>query len=183
KLFIRQVEVFAAYAAYADHEIGRVIQAVDDLGKLDNTLIIYIEGDNGTSSEGQPNGTPNEVAMFNQVNPSVDEQLKYFYDAWGTDRTYNHMAGGWSWAFDTPLSWTTQIDSHVGGTRQGMAISWPKVIKDDGGIRNQFHHVIDIVPTILEAAGIKQPAIVDGIKQSPIEGVSMMYTFDAHNAN
>ena len=183
KLFIRQVEVFAAYAAYADHEIGRVIQAVDDLGKLDNTLIIYIEGDNGTSSEGQPNGTPNEVAMFNQVNPSVDEQLKYFYDAWGTDRTYNHMAVGWAWAFDTPFSWTKQIASHFGGTRQGMAISWPKVIKDDGGIRNQFHHVIDIVPTILEAAGIKQPAVVDGIKQSPIEGVSMMYTFGANNAN
>jgi len=183
KLFIRQVEVFAAYAAYADHEIGRVIQAVDDLGKLDNTLIIYIEGDNGTSSEGQPNGTPNEVAMFNQVNPSVDEQLKYFYDAWGTDRTYNHMAIGWAWAFDTPFSWTKQIASHFGGTRQGMAISWPKVIKNDGGIRNQFHHVIDIVPTILEAAGIKQPAVVDGIKQSPIEGVSMMYTFGANNAN
>jgi arylsulfatase len=183
KLFIRQVEVFAAYAAYADHEIGRVIQAIDDLGKLDNTLIIYIEGDNGTSAEGQPNGTPNEVAMFNQVNPSVEDQLKYFYDVWGTDRTYNHMAVGWAWAFDTPFSWTKQIASHFGGTRQGMAVAWPKVIKDKGGIRNQFHHVIDIVPTILEAAGIKQPTVVDGIKQSPIEGVSMMYTFDAKNAN
>lgn len=183
KLFIRQVEVFAAYTAYCDHEIGRVIQAVEDLGKLDNTLIIYINGDNGTSSEGQPNGTPNEVAMFNQINPSVEDQLKYFYDVWGTDRTYNHMAVGWAWAFDTPFSWTKQIVSHFGGTRQGMAISWPKVIKDKGGVRHQFHHVIDIVPTILEAAGVSQPNLVDGIKQSPIEGVSMMYTFDKKNAD
>ena len=183
KLFIRQVDVFAAYAAYADNEIGRVIQAVEDLGKLDNTLIIYITGDNGTSAEGQPNGTPNEVAMFNQVNPSVEDQLKYFYDVWGTDRTYNHMSIGWAWAFDTPFSWTKQIASHFGGVRQGMAISWPNVIKDKGGVRNQFHHVIDIVPTILEAAHIQQPNVVDGIKQSPIEGVSMMYTFDKKNEN
>jgi arylsulfatase A-like enzyme len=183
KLFIRQVEIFAAYVAYADNEIGRVIQAVDDLGKLDNTLIIYINGDNGTSAEGQPNGTPNEVAMFNQANPSVEEQLKYFYDVWGTDRTYNHMSIGWAWAFDTPFSWTKQIVSHFGGTRQGMAISWPKVIADKGGIRHQFHHVIDVVPTILEAAHIKQPTMVDGIKQSPIEGVSLVYTFDKKNAN
>jgi arylsulfatase len=183
KLFIRQVDVFAAYAAYADNEIGRVIQAVEDMGKLDNTLIIYIEGDNGTSSEGQPNGTPNEVAMFNQANPSVELQLKYFYDVWGTDRTYNHMSIGWAWAFDTPFSWTKQIASHFGGTKQGMAISWPAVIKDKGGIRTQFHHVIDIVPTILEATRIQQPKVVDGIPQSPIEGVSMMYTFDAKNAN
>ena len=183
KLFIRQADVFAAFVAYCDDEIGRVIQAVDDLGKLDNTLIIYINGDNGTSAEGQPNGTPNEVAMFNQANPSVEEQLKYFYDVWGTDRTYNHMSIGWAWAFDTPFSWTKQIVSHFGGTRQGMAISWPKVITDKGGIRSQFHHVIDVVPTILEAAHIQQPKIVDGIKQSPIEGVSMMYTFDRKNAN
>ena len=181
KLFLRQVEVFAAYAAYADNEIGRVIQAIDDMGKLDNTLIFYI--DNGTSAEGQPNGTPNEVAMFNQANPSVEEQLKYFYDVWGTDRTYNHMSIGWAWAFDTPFSWTKQIASHFGGTRQGMAISWPAVIKDKGGIRTQFHHVIDVVPTILEAAHIQQPKVVDGIPQSPIEGVSMAYTFDAKNAN
>ena len=183
KLFIRQVDVFAAYVAYADYEIGRVIQAVEDLGKLDNTLIIYIEGDNGTSAEGQPNGTPNEVAMFNSANPGVDLQLKYFYDVWGTDRTYNHMSIGWAWAFDTPFSWTKQIVSHFGGTKQGMAISWPKVIKDKGGIRHQFHHVIDIVPTVLEATGIPAPDYVDGIKQSPIEGVSMLYTFDAKNAN
>ena len=121
--------------------------------------------------------------MFNGVEVPVEDQLKYFYDAWGSDQTYNHMAVPWTWAFDTPFSWTKQIASHFGGTRQGMAISWPKVIKDKGGIRNQFHHVIDIVPTILEAAGIRQPEVVDGIKQSPIEGVSMVYTFDKANAD
>jgi arylsulfatase A-like enzyme len=183
KLFLKQVDVFAAYVAYTDHEIGRVIQAVEDAGKLDNTLIIYIEGDNGTSAEGQPNGTPNEVAMFNGVNPPVDMQLKDFYDVWGSDKTYNHMAVGWAWAFDTPFSWTKQIASHFGGTKQGMAISWPKVITDKGGVRHQFHHVIDIVPTILEATKIKSPKTVDGIKQAPVEGVSMMYAFDKKNAN
>jgi len=183
KLFLRQVDVFAAYVAYTDHEIGRVIQAIEDLGKLDNTLIIYISGDNGTSAEGTLVGTPNEVAMFNSVDVPVEAQLKYFYDVWGTDKTYNHMAVGWAWAFDTPFSWTKQIVSHFGGTRQGMAISWPKVITDKGGIRYQFHHVIDIVPTILEATQVKQPKVVDGIEQSPIEGVSLMYTFDKQNAN
>jgi len=183
KLFIRQADVFAAYVAYTDNEIGRVIQAVEDMGKLDNTLIIYIEGDNGTSSEGTLVGTPNEVAMFNGVIVPVEDQLKYFYDLWGTDKTYAHMAVPWAWAFDTPFSWTKQISSHFGGIRQGMAVSWPQVIKDQGGIRNQFHHVIDIVPTILEATGVRQPKVVDGIQQSPIEGVSMMYTFDKKNAN
>ncbi|MGB2626104.1 MAG: sulfatase-like hydrolase/transferase [Candidatus Acidiferrum sp.] len=183
KMFIRQVDVFAAYAAYTDHEIGRVIQEVEDQGKLGNTLIIYIEGDNGTSSEGTLVGTPNEVAMFNQVEVPVEAQLKYFYDAWGSDKTYNHMAVPWAWAFDTPFSWTKQIASHFGGVRQGMAISWPGHIDDPGGIRHQFHHMIDIVPTILEAANIKQPEFVDGIKQKPIEGVSMLYTFKKTNAS
>jgi arylsulfatase len=181
KMFVRQVDVFAAYAAYTDHEIGRVIQEVEDQGKLDNTLIIYISGDNGNSAEGTMVGTPNEVAMFNGVVVPVEDQLKYFYDVWGSDQTYNHMAVPWSWAFDTPFSWTKQIASHFGGTRQGMAISWPKVITDKGGIRNQFHHVIDIVPTILEATGIRAPEVVDGIPQQPIEGVSMAYTFDRAN--
>src|SRR5215475_5284617 len=182
KLFIRQADVFAAYFAYSDHEIGRVIQKVEDMGKLDNTLIIYIAGDNGNSAEGSVLGTPNEVASIQGIPVPVQDQLK-FYDVWGSDKTYPHMAVAWSWAFDTPFSWTKQIASHFGGTRQGMAISWPKVIKDKGGIRNQFHHFIDIVPTILEATGIRQPEYVDGIKQSPIEGVSMMYTFAARNAN
>jgi len=183
KLFIRQVEVFAAYWAYSDHEIGRVIQQVEEMGKLDNTLIIYIAGDNGNSAEGSLVGTPNEVASLQGVDVPVDDQLKYFYDVWGSDKTYPHMAVPWTWAFDTPFSWTKQIASHFGGVRQGMALSWPKVIKDKGGIRNQFHHVIDIVPTILEATGIQAPDMVDGIPQKPIEGVSMMYTFDAKNAN
>ena len=183
KMFVRQADVFAAYTAYSDHEIGRVIQAVDDMGKLDNTLIIYINGDNGTSSEGTLLGTPNETAMFNSVDVPVEDQLKYFYDVWGTDQTYPHMAVPWAWAFDTPFPWTKQIASHLGGIRQGMAISRPKVIADKGGVRNQFHHMIDIVPTLLEATHIKQPTTVDGIKQSPIEGVSMAYTFDKANAN
>ena len=183
KMFLRQVDVFAAYAAYTDHEIGRVIQEVEDEGKLNDTLIIYIEGDNGTSSEGTLVGTPNEVAMFNQVNVPVEDQLKYFYDVWGSDKTYNHMAVPWAWAFDTPFSWTKQIASHWGGVRQGMAISWPGHVDDPGGIRHQFHHIIDIVPTILEAAHIQPPDYVDGIKQKPIEGVSMLYTFKKANAN
>jgi arylsulfatase len=182
KLFLRQADVFAAYVAYTDHEIGRVIQAVEDMGQLDNTLIIYIEGDNGTSAEGTLNGTPNEVAMFNGIEVPVADQLK-FYDVWGSDKTYNHMAVPWAWAFDTPFTWTKQIASHWGGIRQGMAISWPNVIKDKGGIRNQFHHMIDIVPTILEATKIPAPKLVDGIAQKPIEGVSLAYTFDKANAN
>jgi arylsulfatase A-like enzyme len=178
KLFIRQVEIFAAFAAYNDHEIGRVIQAIDDIGKLDNTLVIYINGDNGTSAEGGPLGTPNEVAFFNGVNMMpVDVQMK-FYDVWGTEQTYNHMSAGWSWAFDTPFTWFKQNASRLGGIRQNMSVSWPARIKDKGGLREQFMHVIDVLPTILEVAGIRAPEYVDGIKQSPIEGTSFAYTFD-----
>ena len=181
KLYIRQVEVFAAYSAYTDHEIGRVIQAVKDMGKLDDTLIIYINGDNGTSAEGGPLGTPNEVAFFNGVTVPVADQMKW-YDVWGTDQTYNHMSAGWSWAFDTPFTWFKQNASKLGGVRQGMAISWPGHIKDTGGLREQFVHVIDVVPTLLEVTGIPAPEAVDGIKQKPIEGVSFAYTFDEKNA-
>jgi len=181
KLFIRQVEVFAAYAAYSDYETGRVLQAFEDLGKLDNTLVIYINGDNGTSAEGGPIGTPNEVAFFNGVNVPVDVQMK-FYDVWGTEATYNHMSAGWSWAFDTPFDWFKQNASRLGGINQNMAVMWPARIKDKGGLREQFVHVIDVLPTILEAAGIKAPEMVDGIKQKPIEGTSFAYTFDAKNA-
>ena len=182
KLFIRQADVFAAYTAYTDHEIGRVIQAVQDMGKLDNTLIIFISGDNGTSAEGSILGTPNDMAAIQGVNIPVAEQLK-FYDVWGSAQTTPHMAVGWTWAFDTPFKWTKQVASHFGGTRQGMAISWPGHITDVGGIRTQFHHLIDIVPTILEATGIQAPVMVNGIAQKPIEGVSMAYTFDKANAN
>jgi arylsulfatase A-like enzyme len=183
KLFARQAEVYAGYTAYTDNEIGRVIQAVEDMGQLDNTLIIYIVGDNGTSPEGTLSGTPNQYTSYNGIlDFPIDEQLK-FYDAWGSADSYPHMAVAWSWAFDTPFKWTKQIASHFGGTRQGLAISWPNRIKDAGGIRHQFHHIIDIVPTILEAAGVKAPQMVDGIKQKPIEGISMAYTFDKANAD
>jgi len=182
KLYIRQVNVFAAYAAYNDYETGRVIQAVEDIGKLDNTLIIYINGDNGTSAEGGPLGTPNEVAFFNGVSVPVAEQMKW-YDVWGTEQTYNHMSAGWSWAFDTPFTWFKQNASRLGGVRQNMAISWPAHIKEHGALRQQFCHVIDVVPTILEVAGIQPPVYVDGIKQAPIEGTSFAYTFDPQNAD
>lgn len=182
RMFSKQAEVYAAYLAYTDHEIGRVIQAIEDMGKLDNTLIIYISGDNGASAEGTLIGTPNEVAMFNGVQIPVDIQLKEFYKVWGSDLTYPHMAVGWAWAFDTPYKWTKQIASHFGGTRQGMVISWPKRIKDKGGIRHQFHHVIDIAPTILEVTGIRMPEMVNGVPQKPIEGVSLVYSFDQPNA-
>jgi arylsulfatase A-like enzyme len=181
KLYIRQVEVFAAYEAYNDHEIGRVIQAVEDLGKLDDTLIIYINGDNGTSAEGGPLGTPNEVAFFNGVAVPVKDQMKW-YDVWGTEQTYNHMSAGWSWAFDTPFTWFKQNASKLGGIRQCMTVSWPGHIKDQGALREQFMHVIDVVPTILEVTGIPAPKSVDGIKQAPIEGTSFAYTFDVKNA-
>jgi arylsulfatase A-like enzyme len=183
KLYSREAEVFAAYAAYTDHEIGRVIQEVQDEGKLDNTLIIYISGDNGTSAEGTLEGTFNQMTAYNGLlTLPLPLQLLHYSD-WGSDKTYPHMSVAWSWAFDTPFKWTKQVASHFGGTRQGMAISWPGHITDVGGIRSQFHHVIDIVPTILEATGIKAPDEVDGIKQKPIEGVSMVYTFDKANAN
>jgi len=182
KLYIRQADVYGAYLAYTDHEIGRVIQEIEDEGKLDNTLIIYISGDNGASAEGTPNGTPSEMLPFNGIDLPVAEQMK-FYDAWGTNETYPHYAVGWAWTSDTPYKWTKQIPSFFGGTRNGMAISWPGHITDKGGIRNQFHHVIDIVPTLLEVTGIPAPVMVDGIAQKPIEGVTLAYTFDKANAD
>ena len=181
KLFIRQVEVFAAYVAYDDYEIGRVIQAFEELGKLDNTLIIYQNGDNGTSAEGGPLGTFSEVAFFNGVTVPVDVQMK-FYDVWGTEATYNHMSAGWSWAFDTPFDWFKQNASRLGGVNQNMVIQWPARIKDKAGLREQFIHDIDVVPTLLEITGISAPEFVHGIKQKPIEGISFAYTFDAKNA-
>jgi len=183
KLYIRQAEVFAAYAAYTDYEIGRVIQEVQDEGKLDNTLIIYISGDNGTSPEGTLDGTYNTLTAYNGI-LSIPEPLQLLhYEDWGSDKTYPHMAVAWAWSFDTPFKWTKQVASHFGGTRQGMAISWPGHITDLGAIRPQFHHIIDIVPTILEAAGIKAPDLVNGIPQKPIEGISLAYTFDKANAD
>src|SRR5450631_3442293 len=181
KLYARQAEVFAGYAAYTDYEIGRVIQEVRDQGKIDNTLVLYLVGDNGTSPEGTLSGAYNQLTAYNGILKAPEALQLLHYDEWGTDKTYPHMSVGWAWAFDTPFKWTKQVASHFGGTRQGMAISWPGHIKDVGGIRSQFHHVIDIVPTILEATGIKAPDMVDGIKQRPIEGVSMVYTFTQPN--
>jgi arylsulfatase A-like enzyme len=183
KSLARQAEVFAAYAAYMDHAIGRVIQEIEDQGKLDNTLVIYIFGDNGTSPEGTPTGTFNQLTAYNGIKKVPEALNLLHYENWGSDKTYPHMAVQWAWAFDTPFKWTKQVASHFGGTRQGMAISWPAQIKDVGGMRKQFHHVIDIVPLILEATGIKAPEVVNGIEQRPIEGVSMAYTFDESNAH
>jgi arylsulfatase A-like enzyme len=182
KLFIKQADVYGAYLAYADHEIGRVIQAVEDLGEFNNTLIIYIGGDNGASAEGMINGTPNEFTTFNGVEVPVKDQFLW-YPFWGSERTFPHFAAGWAWAMDTPFKWVKQVPSHFGGTAQGMVMSWPGHINDLGGIRRQFHHVIDIVPTILEAVGIPQPDTINGIKQIPIEGTSVLYTWDKSNGN
>jgi arylsulfatase len=181
KLYIRQADIYAAFLAYTDHEIGRVIQAIEDAGKLDNTLIIYISGDNGSSPEGTLHGLYSEFAVANGVHPSVAENMK-FYDLWGTDQTYPHYAVGWAWAWDTPYQWTKEVASHFGGTRNGMAMAWPARIKDRGGFRHQFHHVIDVVPTILEATGLPEPVMVNGVAQRPIEGVSMTYTWNNANA-
>ena len=156
KLFIRQVDVYAAYLAYTDHEIGRVIQAVEDMGKLNNTLIIYISGDNGASAEGTLNGTPNEVATFNGVEVPVEDQLQVLLRS-GDPTGPSHIAVAWSWAFDTPFRGPSRSPRTSAAPAQGMCISWPGHIKDGGGIRNQFHHVIDIVPTILEAAASPRP--------------------------
>ena len=182
KLFIKQADIYGAYLAYADNEIGRVIQEVKNLGEYDNTLIIYIGGDNGASAEGMLNGTPNEFTTFNGVAVPVKAQYLW-YPFWGSDKTFPHYAAEWAWAMDTPFKWVKQVPSHFGGTAQGMVVSWPGHIKDLGGIRRQFSHVIDIVPTILEAAGIPQPDTIDGIKQKPIEGTSMVYTWDKANAD
>lgn len=179
KLFARQAEVFAAYIDMADTEIGRLVKVIEDMGELDNTLIFYIAGDNGTSAEGLMNGLYNELTMFNDVAEGSDLELnmKYF-DAWGDPTTYPHMAAGWAICFDTPFMWAKQVASDYGGTRQGLAVHWPKGIKARGELRTQWHHVIDVAPTILEAAGLPQPRVVNGVPQRPIEGVSMLYAFD-----
>src|SRR6185295_13776462 len=144
--------------------------------------MIYISGDNGTSAEGTLEGTPNQMTAYNAILDLPEVELLRYYESWGSDKTYPHMSVAWSWAFDTPFKWTKQVASHFGGTRQGMVVSWPGHINDAGGIRTQFHHIIDIVPTILEVTGIPAPATVNGIAQKPIEGVSMAYTFDKANA-
>lgn len=182
RLYVRQIDIWAAYMAYTDNEIGRIIETIEKLGQFDNTLIVFVCGDNGMSAEGSLNGTPNEVAYFNGVALTVEQMLPLI-PVWGTDRTYNHFAVPWAFAMDTPYRWCKQVASHLGGTRSGMVMSWPNRIKDAGGIRNQFHHVIDIAPTILDAIGIPQPTMVNGIAQRSYDGVSMVYSWDKASAN
>ena len=177
RLFARQAEVFAGFLEHTDHEIGRFVKAIDDIGELDNTLFIYIAGDNGTSAEGGFIGMFNEMTYFNQVTEKVEDLLPLI-DTWGGPETFPHMAAGWAVAFDAPFSWTKQVASDFGGTRNGMVIHWPKGIREKGGIRKQFSHVIDIAPTILEAAKLPEPKMVNGTPQTPIEGVSMLYSFN-----
>jgi len=177
RLFARQAEVFAAFLEHTDHEIGRVVQALEDVGQLDNTLIFYIAGDNGTSAEGGMVGMFNEMTYFNGVTEKVENLLKVM-DQWGGPETYPHMAAGWAVALDTPFQWTKQVASDFGGTRVGMVAHWPKRIRAKGEIRPQFSHVIDIAPTVLEAAGLPEPKIVNGTPQIPMAGKSLVYTFD-----
>ena len=171
------MEVFAAFAAHTDHEIGRVVKAIEDMGELDNTLILYVVGDNGASAEGGMIGMFNEMTYFNGVAETVPDMLKNI-DKWGGPETFPHMAAGWAVAGNTPFMWTKQVASNFGGTRNPLVVSWPARIKAKGEMRSQFHHVIDIAPTVLEAAGIPEPKTVNGVVQTPIEGVSMVYTFD-----
>jgi arylsulfatase A-like enzyme len=177
QLYARMMEVYAGYLSQTDYNVGRVLNAIEQLGQLDNTLVIYIVGDNGASAEGTMQGSLNEMATMNGIAEDYKEVLKHKEDL-GTWKTHNHYPIGWAHAMDTPFQWAKQIASHYGGTRNGMVVSWPAHIKDAGGIRSQWHHVIDIVPTILDLTGLQQPSVVNGVAQKPIEGVSMAYTFD-----
>jgi len=181
RLFIRQAEVFGGFLEQTDYEIGRLIDAIEEIGELDNTIIIYIAGDNGTSAEGGFVGMYNEMTYFNGVTEKVEDLLPLI-DEWGGPETFPHMAAGWAVAFDAPFSWTKQVASDFGGTRNGMIIHWPNGIKEKGGMRSQFGHVIDIAPTILEATGLPEPKSVNGTPQTPIEGTSLLYTFNDASA-
>jgi arylsulfatase len=176
RLFARQMETFAGFAEHTDHEVGRLVKAIEDMGELNNTLFFYIVGDNGSSAEGGPDGTYNEMLALNGIISDVASQLPHI-DEWGSPMTFPHFSIGWSHAGNTPFQWTKQVASHFGGTRNPMVIHWPDRIKAKGELRSQFHHVIDIAPTVLEAAGLPEPTSVNGTKQRPMDGVSMMYTF------
>jgi arylsulfatase A-like enzyme len=183
RLYTRQMEVFAGYQENCDHEIGRVINAVEEMGLADNTLILYIWGDNGSSMEGTETGTFNEMTTLNGIELPPELQLKLIEQhggigVWGGPDSQPHFSCAWAWAGNTPFQWGKQVASHLGGIRDPMVVSWPKRIKDRGGLRTQFTHVIDVAPTILEAAGIAQPKAVDGIEQMPMHGTSFVYTFD-----
>ena len=181
RLFTRQAEVFAAFAEYTDHEIGRMLKAFDDVGQGDNTLVVYIAGDNGTSGEGGANGMFNEYTYFNGVQETVADMLSKI-DQWGGPETYPHMASGWAVGLNSPFGWMKQVPSDFGGTRNGMVMSWPRGIKAKNGIRTQFGHVIDVAPTILEAIGLPEPKVVNSTPQIPMEGTSLVYTFDDSKA-
>lgn len=181
KIYAHEMEVFAGFLAYTDHEVGRLINAIDQIGELDNTLIFYIVGDNGASAEGGLAGSVNELKVFNKV-PESREQLLASLNDLGSPKTFNHYHAAWAWAGTTPFQWTKQIASHFGGTRNPLIIAYGDRIKDQGGLRSQFHHVIDITPTIFEAAGITPPTTVNGVEQQKIEGTSLVYTFDDSKA-
>ncbi|MEK9927943.1 MAG: arylsulfatase [Halieaceae bacterium] len=182
KVYARQAEVFAAFSEYSDYQAGRLLTAIDDLGALDNTLVIYISGDNGTSPEGDQTGHWNWGHFLNGVPETTEEQLAHL-DEWGGPTTYAHMSVGWAIAFDSPFAFTKQVAGDFGGTRNGTVIHWPDGIKAKGEVREQFTHVIDVVPTILEATGIPEPTVVDGVPQIPIQGTSMVYSFDDGEAD
>jgi len=177
RLFARQAEVFAAFVEYTDHEIGRMLQAFAEVGEADNTLVFYVAGDNGTSGEGGQNGMFNEYTYFNGVQEKVEDMLKKI-DQWGGPETYPHMAAGWAVALDSPFGWMKQVPSDFGGTRNGMVVHWPKGIKAKNEIRTQFSHVIDVAPTVLQAIGLPEPKSVNGVKQIPMAGTSLVYSFD-----
>jgi arylsulfatase len=174
KAFARQMEVYAGFAEHTDHEIGRLVERLREMGELDNTLFFYIAGDNGASAEGGPNGTGNEMMALNGIVQTADQMMPML-DRWGDPTTYPHFSVGWAHAANTPFQWTKQVASHLGGTRNAVAVHWPKGLPGQSGVRSQFHHIIDVGPTILEAAGIPQPKTVNGIVQRPMDGVSMLY--------
>ena len=175
----RQMEVYAGFMEYTDHHVGRLLDSLKELNLLDDTLVYYIIGDNGASAEGTLQGTFNEMINFNGASAlETPEFMMKRIDEFGGPVSYNHYAVGWAHAMNTPYQWTKQVASHWGGTRNGTIVNWPKGIKSKGEIRSQFHHVIDVAPTLLEAAGLPHPEFVDGVQQIPIEGVSMLYSFN-----
>jgi arylsulfatase len=177
RLFERQMETFAGFAEHTDHEVGRLVAQLEAIGAMDNTIFFYIVGDNGASAEGGPEGTFNEMMALNGIIGKADQMMGHI-DTWGGPTTFPHFAIGWAWAGNTPFQWTKQVASHFGGTRNGMVLHWPKGIKAKGAFRSQFHHVVDVAPTVLEAAKLPQPTMVNGIKQRPMDGVSMLYSAD-----
>ena len=178
----RFMEVYAAMLAYQDFQFGRVLDELERMGELDHTLVIFIEGDNGGSGEGSLQGTTNEIGMLANGVKESTSWLSSVLDLMGGPKTYNLYPVGWAWAMNTPFQWTKQIGSHLGGTRNGMVVAWPERIEAHGEVRSQFHHVVDIAPTLLDVAGLKAPTMVDGVEQQKIDGVSLTYTWEQATA-